>query len=88
MNTFPLKVLAAERTFYDGACVSLVVPTLDGLYGIQAKHSDVVLAIVPGTVTLRTDAGEKIAASVSEGILKMEDNRALLLVETVQGKIG
>lgn len=84
MNTFTLKILAAERVFYDGACVSLTVPTLDGLYGVQAKHEDVILAVVPGTLTLRTDAGEEIVAAVSGGVLKMEDNEALLLADTVE----
>ena len=84
MNTFTLKILAAERVFYDGACVSLTVPTLDGLYGVQARHEDVILAVVPGTLTLRTDAGEEIVAAVSGGVLKMENNEALLLADTVE----
>lgn len=84
MNTFTLKILAAERVFYDGVCVSLIVPTLDGLYGVQAKHEDVILAIVPGTLTVRTDAGDEIVAAVSLGVLKIEDNRVLLLADTVE----
>ena len=84
MNTFSLKILAAERVFYDGACVSLTVPTLDGLYGVQARHEDVILAVVPGTLTVKTDAGDEIVAAVSLGVLKMEDNVALLLAGTVE----
>ena len=84
MNTFTLKILAAERVFYDGACVSLTVPTLDGLYGVQARHEDVILAVVPGTLTVRTDLGDEIVAAVSGGVLKMEDNEALLLADTVE----
>ena len=84
MNTFTLKILAAERVFYDGACVSLTVPTLDGLYGVQAKHEDVILAVVPGTLTVRTDLGDETVAAVSGGVLKMEDNTALLLADTVE----
>ena len=84
MNAFTLKVLAAERVFYDGACVSLTVPTPDGLYGVQARHEDVVLAVASGTLTLRTDAGDEIVAAVSGGVLRMEDNAALLLADTVE----
>ena len=84
MNTFTLKILAAERVFYDGACISLTVPTLDGLYGVQARHEDVILAVVPGMLTVRTDAGDEIIAAVSGGVLKMEDNEALLLTDTVE----
>ena len=84
MNAFTLKILAAERVFYDGACVSLTVPTLDGLYGVQARHEDFILAVVPGTLTLKTDLGEEIIAAVSGGVLKMEDNEVLLLADTVE----
>jgi len=31
MKTFPLRVLAPERTFFDGACTSLTVPSIDGM---------------------------------------------------------
>ena len=84
MNTFTLKILAAERVFYDGACASLTVPTLDGLYGVQARHEDFILAVVPGTLTVKTDLGDEIVAAVSLGVLKMEDNEALLLADTVE----
>ena len=84
MSTFTLKILAAERVFYDGACVSLTVPTLDGLYGVLARHEDFILAVVPGTLTFRTDAGEETVAAVSGGVLKMEDSAALLLADTVE----
>lgn len=84
MNRFPLKILAAERVLFDGACQSLVVPTLDGLYGIQAHHENVVIAVVPGTLSLRSGDGEELVAAVSSGILKMENNEALLLVETIE----
>ena len=58
MKTFPLRVLAPERTFFDGACTSLTVPSIDGMYGLMAQHEDIVLAIVPGKLTLRDADGQ------------------------------
>ena len=84
MHSFHLRVLAAERVFYDGECLSLTVPTLDGYYGIMANHENVVIAIVPGLMTLCTDSGGEQIAAVSEGMLKVEDNEALLLVDTAE----
>ena len=57
MKTFPLRVLAPERTFFDGACTSLTVPSIDGMYGLMAQHEDIVLAVVPGKLTLRDADG-------------------------------
>ena len=68
MKTFPLRVLAPERTFFDGACTSLTVPSIDGMYGLMAQHEDIVLAIVPGKLTLRDADGVEQIAAVSEGV--------------------
>ena len=74
MKTLPLRVLAPERTFFDGACTSLTVPSIDGMYGLMAQHEDIVLAIVPGKLTLRD----------ADGVLKMEHGEALVLVDTIE----
>ena len=84
MNTVHLRILAPERTFFDGACASLTVPTIDGMYGVMAQHEDVVIAIVPGKLTLRGQDGDEQIAAVSEGLLKMENGEALLLVDTIE----
>ena len=84
MKAFSLRVLAPERTFFDGKCASLTVPTLDGMYGLMAQHEDIVLAIVPGKLTLRTPDGAEQIAAVSEGMLKMEHGEALVRVDTIE----
>ena len=84
MKSFHLQVLAAERVFYDGPCQSLTVPTIDGMYGVMAHHENVVIAIVPGIMTLHTDTGEEQIAAGSEGLLKVESDEALLLVDTAE----
>lgn len=84
MNPFLLTVLAAERSFYEGDCISLIVPTVDGQYGIQAEHSNMIGAVVPGTLKLTTLEGEEIIAAVSEGLVKVENNQVLVLVNTAE----
>ena len=84
MNTFTLVILAAERTFYEGDSVSLVIPTTQGQYGIQAMHSNMIAAIVPGTLKFTTPDGEVTVAAVSEGLVKVENNHVLLLVDTAE----
>lgn len=84
MNAFTLIVLAAEKTFYEGDCISLVIPTTQGLYGIQANHSNMIAAIVPGMLKFTLPDGEVRIAAVSEGIVKVENNEALLLVDSAE----
>lgn len=84
MNTFDLKILAAEKPLYDGDCISLVIPTIRGQYGIQAMHYNMTSAIVPGLLKLTMPDGSEIIAAVSDGIIKVEDNRVLILVDTAE----
>ena len=48
MNTFPVQILAADHPFYEGECCSLVVPTLDGMYGIRARNSNMISVVATG----------------------------------------
>ncbi len=79
---FPLHILAADKPFYEGDCESLVVPTLDGEYGVLAHHCNIILAIVPGTLTYRTPDGEMHVAAVAAGIMKVEEGEVLVLVDS------
>lgn len=84
MNTFTLNVLAAEKPFYDGECVSLIVPTNDGQYGIMANHNNMIAAIVPGVLKFIKPDETVIVAAVSEGLVKVENNSVLILVDTIE----
>ena len=84
MNTFKLDILAAEKPFYSGECTSLVIPANDGQYGIQANHSNMIAAVVPGAVRFTTPDGETTVAAVSAGIIKVEDNTVVMLVDTIE----
>ncbi len=84
MNAFSLSILSAERRFYNGKCVSIIVPTSQGQYGIQAKHCNMIAAVVPGMLKYTTPDGEIVIAAISEGIVKVEDNQVVLLVDTIE----
>ena len=84
MNTFRLHIWASEKPFYDGDCLSLIIPSVDGKYGIMAKHSNTITAIVPGELTFTTADGKTQIAAVSEGLVKIENNDVLVPVETIE----
>lgn len=84
MNSFKLEILAAEKPFFEGDCISLVVPTTQGQYGIQAMHSNMIAAIIPGMLKITTLDEEVSIAAVSEGLVKVENNHVLILVDTAE----
>lgn len=84
MAVFSLKLLAADKVFYDGECASLVVPSADGQYGILANHCNAVIAVIPGVAEVKAENGEKIVAFVASGIVKIENAKVLMLVESCE----
>ena len=84
MEVFQAHILAADRSFYEGPCVSLTVPTSDGEQGILAHHSDMIAAILPGTLRFQTPEGPAQTAAVSGGMVKIEKNEVLVLVDSVE----
>ncbi len=84
MNSFRLHIFAADRVFFEGDCVSLIVPTNHGQYGVQAHHSNMIAALVPGMLTYRLPEGESRNAAVSAGMIKVEANDVLVLVDAAE----
>lgn len=84
MNSFDISILAADKPFFNGKCESIIIPTSDGLYGIWANHQNLIFRIIPGMLEMRKQNGETVIAAVSEGIVKVEDGNALVLVDTIE----
>ena len=84
MSQFQVFILAADNVLYEGTCESLIVPTSQGQYGILANHSNMISAVIPGLLTYRVPDGEEQFAAVSAGIVKVENNEVLVLVDTAE----
>lgn len=97
-KTFKLQIMASDHMVYDGDAVSVSLPTTEGSVGILADHSNVIMAVVPGSVEfeavrLAPEAeGEAASGSitepgrhqiiVSDGLLKVENGEVMILVDT------
>ncbi len=84
MDTFQVHILAADRTLYEGPCVSLTIPASDGERGILAHHASMMAAIVPGMLRYQPPDQEVQLAAVSPGMVKVEHNEVLVLVDSAE----
>ena len=84
MDTFLVHILAADRSFYEGPCVSLTIPASDGEMGILAHHSNMIAAIQPGTLRYQAPGQPVQLAAVSPGMVKVENNHVLVLVDSAE----
>ena len=84
METFLVHILAADKTLYEGPCESLTIPTSDGEQGILAHHSSMIAAVRPGTLRYRVPGQDVQLAAVSPGMVKVESNEVLVLVDSAE----
>ena len=61
-----------------------MLPTPNGMYGIQAHHSNMITAITAGTLRYRIREDEVLEAAVSGGLVKVENGEVLILVDTAE----
>ena len=92
MATFKLHFMASDHMVYEGDAESVSLMTTEGSIGILAYHSNLIMAVVPGIVEY-VPAGEGAEASgltgkqisvVSDGLLKVENNDVMILVDTAE----
>lgn len=83
-TSFNLHIRSADRDFYEGECVGLTLRLPDGDFGFLANHSPMVAAVVPGMLTCRLENGSVIAAATGSGIVRFENNDALVLLDSVE----
>ena len=84
MALFKVKILAADKPFYEGEALSLIVPTVNGQFGILAHHSNTLGATVPGLLKITYPDNSEEVLSVSSGIFKIEHNHVLVLVDSLE----
>ena len=83
MNSFILNITASSGEFYQGSCESMVLPVKDGVYGVQAGHSPVLVAIHMGMLKFTVD-GETREILVGDGIAEVTPTFVLLLMDSAE----
>lgn len=83
MSTFHLKVMTAERTFFDGPAERVIVRTTQGDVGILPGHIRYLAAIGVGGLTIKADGISRTAA-VSGGFVEVSKECTTVLVRTCE----
>ena len=83
MNKFILNITASSGEFYQGYCEDLTLPTGDGVYGVQAGHSPVLVALHMGIMHLEVD-GVGRDVLVGDGIAEVTPSYVMVLVDSAE----
>ena len=85
MASYNLRIIAADKEFFTGKCVSLIIPAFDGQKEILAHHEDIVIAVDGFMMRYKPEGSDEwIQAVVGQGFVQILNNRVVLLVETVE----
>lgn len=83
-RTFHLRIYESSRTFLEGEAELVVVPTVDGEYGVMAHHENIVVSVLPGQLKYRMEGDGLRYASISSGMMRVENNDVLILVDSAE----
>ena len=81
-SAFRVLILNAEKTVFDGAAVSLIVPGEDGYMGFLKNHPPLITTLVPGRILIRADA-RTTPAQVDwpgKGFMEFFNNSAVIIL--------
>ena len=82
-KAFQLEIITPNDPFYKGSAESVILPAIDGEYGVLAGHEPVVTAIEPGTARYLVD-GEWKEVVVGQGFAEIMPDYAIMLVSTAE----
>jgi F-type H+-transporting ATPase subunit epsilon len=81
---FNFKVLTPNRRELDEPVESIVAPGEDGYLGILANHAPIITTLRAGDLKVRFGTNREAAYLIGPGILKVENNEAILLTESIE----
>lgn len=82
-DKFKLDIIASDRHFFSDEVESLVLPGIDGEYGVLYGHEAMVTAVVTGEVDITVD-GKVLEVAVSEGFAEIKPESVVIIVDTAE----
>ncbi|MCD7773635.1 MAG: ATP synthase F1 subunit epsilon [Ruminococcus sp.] len=85
MNSYKLKIITPEKTFFDGETTQIVVRTSEGDTGILAGHIDYVSNILTGPLKVKQiETDEYRIAAVADGIMVVANGEVTILPQSAE----
>lgn len=80
VRTFDLSLVTPEGAAFEGEAEMLIVPGASGEIGVLARHAPLVAMLQAGEIRVKA-AGEWQAFAAGPGYFKVQQDRALVLVD-------
>ena len=80
MAAFRTRIVTPESCAFDAEVESLVVPGVDGFYGVLSHHAPMIAAVGAGILKVST-GGTDVFFSVGKGVLEVGEKNVLILTD-------
>lgn len=77
---FKLKILSAEKSYFEGEVKALIVPGVIGDMEILSHHAPILSLLKKGTLTYRDAANAAHTMEIVNGLLEVSNHNATVLL--------
>ncbi|MCH2462216.1 MAG: F0F1 ATP synthase subunit epsilon [Gemmatimonadetes bacterium] len=81
MSQLQVRVVSPDSVLHDGPAASVVAPAWDGKIGILPGHAPMIALVGSGELSIDRAGGGSEALFVAGGVLKVEGDDLMILVE-------
>lgn len=83
-KTMQIKIIAPDRSFYEGEVTFIEFNTTEGILGIYPKHIPMTVVIAPGVLKIEENGGETKEAALHSGFAEILGDSITILAESVE----
>lgn len=83
-KTMTIKIMAPDRTFYEGEASFIEFNTIEGILGIYPKHIPMTVVVSPGVLKIVEENGTEKKAALHSGFAEILGDSIKILAESVE----
>jgi F-type H+-transporting ATPase subunit epsilon len=76
-----LEIISPDKKLYEGEVKSIILPGIDGSFGILNQHAPLISALKKGEIEITVTDTQKENFQVNGGVVEVLNNKVIVLAE-------
>lgn len=82
MNTLNLKIVAPNKTLFDGEVVFVKLPGSNGDFSLLSHHAPFISSLSDGSIIYRLEQGNEVTINIIAGFVEVSNNHVTVCVQS------
>lgn len=78
------SIITPENIFFSGAVTQVVIPGVEGEFGVLPGHAPFISTLKPGIVTIEAEDGSRVRVAILGGVAEAIPERCTVLAEVAR----